>query len=134
MQARDYEFYIARAKEAQGFKYDNQLDMALGFKGSMMAIVKKGNKHLSDQKMIELAKLAGIDEAIALMDLNIWRSGNDEVKNAYKGMAEKLKINLLNMFLGILTISFLSLSAPAMAKPLTIDKKCQVISASLYSM
>lgn len=87
---RDYKFYIAAAKKEQGFLYDNQIDEALGFKGSMIHIVKKGKKHLSEEKMIELANLAGIDPELALLDLNLMRSKDTKAHPFYLKIAEQM--------------------------------------------
>lgn len=94
MENRDYGFYIDRAKAAQGFKYDNQLDVALGFKGSMINHVKTGKRHLSEEKMVELAKLAGIDPAVALLDLGAWTS-EGEARKTYAAILEKIKAVLV---------------------------------------
>lgn len=47
---RDYRFYIEKAKEKQGFKYDNQVDQALGFKGSMTTLITQGKRHSRNEK------------------------------------------------------------------------------------
>jgi len=89
MNERDYSFYIDRAKQVQGFKTDLQVNQALGFKGSVASLLRKSKMHLSDENMINLANLAGIDETVALMDLGILRcEGN--AKKAYKRILEKM--------------------------------------------
>ena len=87
---RDYAFYIERAKQAQGFKYDNQLDMALGFKGSMCCILKKGKIHLSDDSMVALARLAKIDPAIGLLDLHMMKT-EGETQKVYASLLQKME-------------------------------------------
>lgn len=89
---RDYDFYIEKAKEKQGFKYNNQVDAALGFKGSMTSMLRKGS-HLSPEKMLELAKLAGEDPLIALIDLHFLNS-DGEVKKTYKKISKTLSQSL----------------------------------------
>lgn len=96
---RDYRFYLDRAKENQGFKFDNEIDKALGFKGSMTSMILRHGKHLSDDKMIDLAKLAGMDETLALIDLQIWKS-NGAPKAAYQ--------QLLNRFISLSIIAALT--------------------------
>lgn len=86
---RNYSFYIEEAKKKQGFKYNNQIENALGFKGSMMAIIQKGKGHLSEEKMLELADLAGVDKEIALLDLNMMRASGTAQKT-YAGILQKL--------------------------------------------
>jgi hypothetical protein len=89
MRERDYEFYIEAAKEKQGFKYDNQVDNALGFKAAMTTYLKQGKRHLSEDSMIKLAKLAGIDETIALMDLGVMKC-DGEAQKAYAKILQKI--------------------------------------------
>lgn len=86
----DYDFYIEAAKNAQGFKYDNQLDAKLGFKGSMINHVRKRNKHLSDEKMILLAELGNQNPEKALADLNVLRSKDTPAHRFYLKIAEQV--------------------------------------------
>ena len=101
---RDYNYYIEKAKNVQGFKYDNQVDIALGFKGSMTTMLKKGKRHLSDESMFKLAKLADENPLIALVDLNFMRT-DGEAKKSYKKLYDGLKksVHMLGM-VGILTL------------------------------
>ena len=91
---RDYTFYIEKAKKEQNFVYDNQLNLELGFKGSVCAQLRKNKMHLSEEKMIELAKLANESPLIALIDLNIMRSENN-VKEHYKEISKGLEKTVL---------------------------------------
>lgn len=86
---RDYNYYIEKAKEKQGYLYDNQVDMALGFKGSVMCIIKKGGKHLSEDSMVKLARLAGIDPTVALIDLGYMKT-DGEAKKTYAAILQKI--------------------------------------------
>lgn len=108
MHIRDYNFYIERAKERNGFKTNLDVQKALGFKGSIITYLLKGRSHLSPEKMLELAELAGIDKHIALVDLSVMKS-EGEVKNAWEKIANSLKV-----FFAALLIS--SYSAPAKAE------------------
>ncbi|PCI56355.1 MAG: hypothetical protein COB36_06155 [Alphaproteobacteria bacterium] len=85
----NYDYYLDKAKDVQGYKYDNQIDHALGFKGAMCCLVRQGKRHLSDDKMKALAKLAGMDEEIALLNLNIWRAP-ENVKSSYASILQKI--------------------------------------------
>jgi len=87
---RDYNFYIEAAKTKQGFKYDNQIDSALGFKGSMINHVRKRNKQLSEESMIKLAELAGLDPLTAIADLNVLRSKGTAAHPLYQRIAEQV--------------------------------------------
>ncbi len=86
---RDYTYYLEQAKKKQGYKYDNQVDEALGFKGSMTTMIKKGKRHLSDDSMAKLADLAGMDREVALLDLNVMRSPA-HVQKTYATILQKL--------------------------------------------
>lgn len=97
MHQRNYRFYIDRAKEKQGFKYDKQVDAALGFKSSMTAVITKPGStgHLSDEKMLELAALAGMSDIIALMDLHIWKADSEAEKTAYKEILKRISVIII---------------------------------------
>lgn len=101
---RDYSYYLDKAKEQQGFKYDNQIDKALGFKGSMTTYLRKGEKSISQEKMLELAKLAGENPLIALIDHNIL-SSSGSVKKSYEKISKGLAktVHMLSVA-GLLTI------------------------------
>lgn len=92
MHQRNYRFYIDKAKANQGFKYDKEVDMALGFKSSMTAMITKegSTKHLSEEKMMQLAALAGESDILALMDLHIMKAENDDAKKAYTKILQKI--------------------------------------------
>lgn len=100
---RDYRFYIDKAKEKQGFKYDNQVESALGFKGSMISIITKpgSHKHLSEEKMMELAALGGQSDIIALMDLQILKAEGAPQQNAYKEILKRISAIATVVLIGI---------------------------------
>lgn len=121
---RDYNFYIETAKQNQGFKYDNQIDQALGFKASMMSMVKKGKTHLSDESMAKLADLAGVDKEIALLDLNIMRAP-PTLQKTYAGILQKLTQTTA-------VIAIFAASTIAFAPSSAIAKVSNQKSASIY--
>lgn len=102
---RDYAYYLDKAKEKQGFKTDLEINQALGFKGSIASMLRKNKMNLSDDKMLELAKLAGESPLIALIDLNIMRSNGDAKKSyekIYKGIEKTITTLSLAGLLAIL--------------------------------
>ena len=101
---RDYNYYLDKAKEVNGFKSDVQINRALGFKGSMASQLRNGKTHLSDESMFKLAKLADENPLIALVDLNFMRT-DGEAKKSYKKLYDGLKksVHMLGM-VGILTL------------------------------
>lgn len=86
---RNLDFYIDRARSNKGFKSDLELGRHLGFKGSAVSFWRVGKAFPSDETMVQLAALAGVDPAIALLDLNAWRSGG-AAREAYNGMLKRL--------------------------------------------
>ncbi len=93
----DYTYFIERAKEMQGFKYDNELDAKLGFKASIMTRLRKNKAHLSEDKMMQLAQLANIDTDLSILALNYMRS-EGAPKSAYKRLADKVaKMSLVTL-------------------------------------
>lgn len=86
---RDIGFYIDRAKDIHKLTSDNQLNKMMNFSGSSISFWRVGKSLPSDDKMVELAKLAEVDPLIALIDLNTWRSSGD-AKKAYKRLLEKI--------------------------------------------
>lgn len=113
---RNYEYYLEKAKQNQGFLYDNQIDEALGFKGSMTTMIKKGKRHLSDESMVKLAQLAGEKPEQALLDLNVWRAP-DSVKSTYATILQKLTHTTAAIC--ILAASTLTYTAPSHAASLS---------------
>lgn len=94
MNNRDLEFYIDAAKKAQGYKSDLELGRALNFAGSGVSFWRKKKSLPNDQRMIELAKMAGIDPAVALIDLAMWRT-EGETKQTYASILQKLQACIL---------------------------------------
>ena len=89
MQNRNIDFYIDRAKNNQGLPSDLKLGQMLGYKGSFVSFLRKRKTLPSPEKMVELAKLADIDPAVALMDLAMWTS-EGEAKKTYATILQKI--------------------------------------------
>lgn len=103
---RDYDFYLDKAKKVQGYKYDNQIDNAFGFKGAMTCRLRKGTANLSQENMIKLADMAEENPLRALLDLNIMTSSGT-VQITYKNIAKELRKTLA----GVCFVSLLAFSA-----------------------
>lgn len=83
--------YIELAKEKQGYKSDSELGRALEFKGSGISYWRLGKALPSDEKMLNLAVMAGINPAVALLDLSAWRtSGN--AQETYRNILQKIAL------------------------------------------
>ncbi len=89
---RTIDYYIDLAREKQGFKSDNQLGKALNFAGSGISNWRVKKAFPSDEKMIELARLAGVNDLVALMDLQIWKAENDDTRAAYKQILKRISV------------------------------------------
>lgn len=127
---RRIDFYIDMAKEKQGLSSDNALNKTMGFKGSTMSYLRLGKSHLSDEKMIELARLGGLDETTALMDLNMWRTSNPIVQKAYANILHRLS-HAAVIAVATFTI-FCAFASNSMASP--IAKNCQADNEIIYIM
>ena len=125
---RDINFYMDKAKKLNGLKSDLALNRALGFKSSMASILRSGKSHISDEKMIELAKLAGEDEGQALVYLNIWRAP-DNVKNSYASILQKIT-QVTAMIIAL--IGFTLAPTPSHAAQQNIDNVSNDLSEYVY--
>lgn len=88
---RTIEFYIEKAKEHSGISSDRQLGPVLGMSTAAISQFKTGRALPSDDSMVRLAELAGVDPYIALIDLNSWRS-EGAARNAYKEILKRISV------------------------------------------
>lgn len=86
---RTIEFYIENAKEKLGFKSDIALARHLGLSNAAIPVWKTRGCVPKNETMIELAKIIGIDPAIALMDAQIWQS-KGQTRAVYSRILQKL--------------------------------------------
>ena len=91
---RTIDWYIDRALERQGFKSDLQLAKAMGFKGSGVSNWRLKKAWPSEEKICELATLAGIDAQVAVIDLALWKS-TGKAREAYANILEKITAAIL---------------------------------------
>ena len=111
---KDYAYYLDKAKEVQGFKYDKQIDQALGFKGAMACMLSKNKNTISEEKMIELAKLGNQNHLIALIDHKIMAT-NGVTNNAYTSMRKTLSKSLQTLC-AVALVGMASMPSEAQAK------------------
>lgn len=127
---RDINFYLDAAKQKNALTSDLALNRALGFKSSMCHYLRSGKSGISDEKMIELARLGGLDETTALMDLNMWRTSNPIVQKAYANILHRLSHAVV---IAVATFTIFSVFAGnSMASP--IAKNCQADNDIIYIM
>ncbi len=92
--------YIETAKAKNALKSDRKLSEKLGLKGSAVNSWKTRRAWPADDTMIELAKLADVDPADALLDLNIWRSKGEAISiySSIRNAVRNSAVILLVMF------------------------------------
>lgn len=86
---RTIDDYLDTAKARQGITSDRQLSARLGWTETAVAQIRRRHFTMPDEKMMELARLAGVDETTALIELNIWRT-HGETADQYRNMLELL--------------------------------------------
>lgn len=99
---------IDAAKKKSGIKSNNGIARAIGITSAAMVRINSGFGLPSDQTMIRLGELAGIDRARALLLLNMWRT-EGEAKKTYSDILSRLGTASLCF---IMAIGFLSVSCP----------------------
>lgn len=103
--ARDISWYIEEAKAKSGAKSDRKLCEMLGMAENATHAWKKRNVLPSDETMMKLAQIAGVDPWTALLDLNMWRS-QGAAQNVYRSILEKIKASIVIIaLLGALSAS-----------------------------
>lgn len=88
---RTFDDYLSEARRKQNVASNNQIAALLGISGTSISRLSKGINLPADETMLKLAKLAGISKDEALVDLAIWRAGeNSEALDTWKDIAHKL--------------------------------------------
>lgn len=90
-QVRTVDWYIDRAMIRSGAPSERQLSGRLGLAHNSLTNYRTHRAWPSDQAMIALADLAGIDPDVALMDLNRWRTKSDAARDRYERLATLLE-------------------------------------------
>lgn len=97
---RDVLFYVNKAMERSGCKSERALCGLLGTSHNTITAYKKGVLP-TEETMMKLAKIAGVDPWQALIDLCIWRS-EGEAKQRYQEILKKIvSVFALLMLAGI---------------------------------
>jgi hypothetical protein len=99
------------AKGKNGFKSDRALAIAIGMSQPAMFRIRQGFGFPSEDNMMKLGELAGIDKASALLFLNMWKA-EGEAKQTYFEILSKIAPTVALCF--IISISFMA-STPAYA-------------------
>ena len=112
---RDMDFYIEKAQLNSNYKSDRMLSLALGKNPNLINYYKRKGVLPSDETMLKLAEIAGVDAWIALLDLNMLRTSG-ETRSQYADIMKKIE----SVALAVLVTATLGFSAsPAIAKTAT---------------
>lgn len=105
---RTIDDYMDAAIEKQGFRSASALARALGKTVAVASQWRTKRSWPSDQTMVDLADLAGIDRSEALLDLAAWRTAG-EASVIWQDVARRLKSAAAAAFV----IAVLGFSGPA---------------------
>lgn len=93
--------YIDAARARSGLPSDRQLGVHLGLSSGALNQWRTRRAWPSDDHMIRLAELAGLDPLAALIDLNRWRTTAVQSTRAaqlYEALSERLKAGVAVLF------------------------------------
>lgn len=107
--------YLDAAISARGFSSDRELSRALGLSGVGVSLYRTKRSWPSDEIMVALAELAGLDVQRALLDLNTWRAKSSRVRELYSRLAGELVPAILA---AVLTVPLLPIAAEQPANAL----------------
>ena len=93
---RTLESYIETAKKRSGANSDRKLGALLGASPALISAYKTGRSFPSDDLMIHIAHIAGIDPTQALLDLNVWRAP-EKVKPHYMKIMSRVSAAALSV-------------------------------------
>jgi hypothetical protein len=125
--------YLDLARARQGLDSDRKLSLAVGLTGPGIHYWRKGRALPSDESMVNLATLAGVDLAEALLDLNQWRAGG-AARSVYMEMANKLRGTAASLIVAVsfAAAAIASFGAPSQATTLqSLDNVPAHTSASI---
>lgn len=87
---RTLDDYLDAAIRRQGLKSDRDLGRALGMSGGPVCQWRTKRSWPTDDRMRQIAELAGVDPHEAVIRLNIWRNLNTPVAKVYSDILAKL--------------------------------------------
>lgn len=94
---RDIFFYINAAMQNSQCSSERKLCELLETGPNVITTYRRGSLP-TDETMVKLARIAGIDPYIALLDLNTWRS-TGAAQEAYKAILKKITTAAIVLFL-----------------------------------
>lgn len=118
------------AIQAAQLSGDNDLGRALNFKSNRVTSWRTRRAHPSDEAVVKVAILAGVDPRQALMNLQIWRNENDpEVVKCYEAIREVIRKTAAVFVIAILAMAMYSPN-PAFAN----SSREQITHKSLFGL
>lgn len=112
--------YMDVAKKRQGFTSNRQLSATLGLNPNSASHFVTRRAWPSDEVMVKLAELAGLDPLQALIDLNLWRQQSPQVRNIYASLS-KIVSEARKGTAAIIIAGSLTLISPSETKAAQID-------------
>lgn len=108
---RDIFFYVDEAMRRSGVRSERKLCHLIGISDNSITAYRNKGVLPTDDTMVKLARIAQIPEWEALLDLQIWKSENENVKSIWKALQKKI----VPVILIALTSACFAGSAPALA-------------------
>lgn len=92
--------YIDLARDKNNLRSDRQLSFAFGLNAAAVNTWRTRRAWPSDDVMIKLAKMAGVDPMDAILDLNIWRSSGEAI-TLYTRIKKSMTAMLVLLAVGV---------------------------------
>lgn len=102
----------AKARNPE-LKSDRRLALALDLGETASYFWRRGRAWPSDESMIRIAELAGVDPEEALADLNVWRAKSLETRELYSRIAAKIRSSVVGVLVFGVTSALLGVASPA---------------------
>lgn len=119
--------------ERSGAKSERALCGLLGLNSIAITSYRRGTLP-TDETMEKLARIAGIDPQLALLDLNIWRT-EGPARAAYQALLQKIKAVVIILgFAGLLSTAQPSHASVLTMQQLHQEEKCCEYGKILYIM
>lgn len=103
-------WYIDEAKKRSGIQSDRKFSAFIGQSPNWVSQIKTGRALPSDDAMMKMAPLAGVQPWQALLDLCVWRT-NGQTRAVYEDLQKKI---LPAILIALTALSILG-SRPALA-------------------
>lgn len=108
--------YLDLALEKNRLYSGRELGRVLGVSSGAINAWRTGRSLPDDENMLDLARLAGIPDEQALLELSYWRA-EGEAKSTYGKMLARLQVTACGVFLCMISMSASALAAaPAVTK------------------